>query len=202
MHPYSTDLNERKFIPLILSVISIIFAWVLNKLLLNNWLNLNCIWWLEAPSVIGFYTLLYTFFNNKLWSCKFFHKIGLIKIPNLNGVWHGAIISSFDEHSNKTEATLDIIQSWSQFQINVNTSDSESRSVSASILTLESDKLEICYQYINVPKAHAVNTMHIHRGSANMIYNPKVHSLEGEYFSGRDRQNYGKLIFSQVTDDN
>jgi len=197
MHPYSTDSKERKFIPLILSVISIGFAWILNKLLLNDWLNLSSLWWIEAPSVIGFYSILYTFFNNKLWKYRFFQKMGLIKIPNLNGVWSGGIISSFDEHSKKTEATLEIIQSWSQFRINLSTLCSKSKSITGVILTNEPDKIEICYQYINEPKSHAISTMHTHRGTANLIYYPKDQDIKGEYFSGRDRQNYGRLTFSK-----
>jgi hypothetical protein len=37
--------------------------------------------------------------------------------------------------------------------------------------------------------------MSIHRGTVRLVFDEKKNTLEGEYYSGRGRQNFGSLYF-------
>jgi len=193
MHPYTTDSSERKLVPLLLVITSVIFAWLFNRVL--GALQFTMPWWIDAPSVVGFYGIFYTLFNKNLWRVPLLKKIGIIKIPNLNGTWSGYIASSFDEHVTKHNATIKISQSWAKISISLKTQYSKSKSLSATILTKNQNATVITYEYLNEPLPYAETTMHIHRGTARLTLEPESKSLEGEYYSGRDRQNFGVLSF-------
>lgn len=193
MHQYSIDTKERRYISLILVIISILLAWSFHKILIYYKLVLP--WWLDAPSIVFFYGVLFTIFDKFCWKWKIFHKINFIKTPNLNGEWLGFIQSSFDEHSSKVEATLKIFQSWAKIKILLSTDQSSSYSESASIVINTPEGIFLNYQYINEPKANTQKTMHIHRGTARLLL--KENTLTGEYYSGRDRENFGIINFKR-----
>lgn len=191
MHPYSIDIEERKNILLFLAISSIILSWIFYKILGNYQISLP--WWVESPSVLFFYGLLFIAFDKWLW--RYFRVIGLVKTPNLNGEWDGYIKTSFDNHSSKVKATLKIFQNWTRIKILLKTDQSSSQSETASITVDTPEGKYLTYQYINDPRPNAVETMSIHRGTARLLFDEKKNSLEGEYYSGRDRQNFGSLYF-------
>jgi len=43
-----------------------------------------------------------------------------------------------------------------------------------------------------------VSTMAIHEGSTKLTYNAETDSLTGDYYSGRDRNNYGTIEVKRV----
>ena len=92
MHPYSIETEERKIILLLLAAFSVMLAWIIYKILNNYEIVLS--WWIESPSVLFFYGLLFIVFDSWLW--KLFRKIYFVKTPNLNGEWDGHIKTSFD----------------------------------------------------------------------------------------------------------
>lgn len=195
MHPYATDSNERNLAPFIFAIVSVFFAWLLNRVLEVQQFPLP--WWINAPSVIGFYGILYSIFAKCLWKCSFFRRIGFVKLPNLNGTWNGHITSSFDEHAKEQYATLDIRQSWAKISISLRTQNSKSLSLTASILTENQNFVVISYEYISEPMPNSSNTMHMHRGTARLTLISEDQSLEGEYYSGRGRLNLGVLSFKR-----
>ena len=129
MHTYSIDTNERKNILLILAVISIIFSWGFHNIL--DYYLLSLPWWVENPSVLFFYGVLFTIFDKSFW--KYLKRINFVKTPNLIGEWNGSLKSSFDNYSSETEATLKIFQSWTTIKILMTTNQSSSHSESAAI---------------------------------------------------------------------
>ncbi len=191
MHPYTTDSNERKIIPLIIVAISITSAWILGKIPIFPW-------WVDAPSVIGFYSIFYSFFDKYLWKKNIFRKIKLLSIPNLQGSWKGYITSSFDSHAEEYKSDIKIYQNWSSIQIILKTQASKSRSLTATILTKDQDEVLITYEYLNEPLPNAKSTMHTHRGTAMLSLSPDHQKLEGQYYTGRDRQNFGILNFKKL----
>ena len=193
MHAYSIDTNERKNILLCLAVISIVFSWGFYKILSNHQIALP--WWVESPSVLFFYGLLFVIFDKWLW--QYFKKINFVKTPNLNGEWSGSLKSSFDNHSLGVKATLRIFQTWTRIKILLTTDQSSSHSETASIVIDVPEGEYLSFQYINEPKPNAVKTMSIHRGTVRLLFDEKKNSLEGEYYSGRDRQNFGSLYFER-----
>jgi hypothetical protein len=193
MHPYSIDTEERENILLFLAIVSIVLAWSFYKIL--SYYKITLPWWVESPSVLFFYGLLFVIFDKWVW--KFFIKIGFVKTPNLNGEWRGHLISSFNEHSSEIKATLQIFQTWTKIRILLSTVQSVSRSESTSIIVNTPEGAYLSYQYINEPKSNTVNTMSIHRGTTRLLFDGRENTLVGEYYSGRDRQNFGGLNFKR-----
>ena len=193
MHPYSIDTEERKNILLFLAVISIVFSWSFYKIL--DYYQFSLPWWVESPSVLFFYGLLFVIFDK--WAWIIFRKIRFVKTPNLNGEWEGHLKSSFDEHSSEVKATLQIFQTWTKIKILLSTEHSVSHNESTSIIVNTPEGAYLSYQYINEPKSNAVNTMSIHRGTTRLLLDKKENTLVGEYYSGRDRQNFGSLSFKR-----
>jgi len=85
MHSYSTDSDERRFVPLILAALAIVLAWCSSQFLVAVHVSLP--WWLDAPSSLGLYGALYTLFDKYFWRNGLVRKLGLTKIPNLTGRW-------------------------------------------------------------------------------------------------------------------
>jgi hypothetical protein len=197
MHPYVTDSEERKIIPWFLAVLGVLASWALYAIL--NSVQVSPPWWIDMPSLIGFYGLFYTVFDKWLWQVPVFHAVGLVKVPNLNGTWEGEISSSYHEHQNKLPATIQIVQTWSKIVINLETESSKSRSQTASVITETPDTILVTYEYLNEPKPHSTSTMHAHRGTARhtlALVDGDV-TFNGEYYSGRDRGNFGTLYFTK-----
>jgi len=193
MHPYSIETGERKFIFLLLAVLSVILTWGFYQVLDYNKIVLS--WWVESPSIFFFYGLLFIVFDRWLW--KFFGYIGILKTPDLNGLWEGHIKTSFDEHSSEIKASLKIFQTWTKIKILLIAEHSSSSSEAASLIVGNPEGKYLSYQYINEPKSNAIQTMSIHRGTARVVLDEKGDTLSGEYYSGRDRQNFGSLIFER-----
>jgi hypothetical protein len=191
MHSYSIDTEERKKILLFLAIISIVFSWSFYKIL--GYYQLSLPWWIETPSVLFFYGLLFVIFDKWLW--QYLKKVNFVKTPNLIGEWSGTLKSSFDNHLSEVKATLKIFQTWTRIKILLTTDQSSSHSESASIVIDAQEGKYLSYQYINDPKSNAVETMSIHRGTVRLVFDEKKNTLEGEYYSGRGRQNFGSLYF-------
>lgn len=193
MHPYSIDTEERKNILLFLAVVSIIFAWGFYKILGNYKIILS--WWIESPSILFFYGFLFLIFDKWLW--KFFRSVGFVKTPDLNGEWEGHIKTSFDAHSSEIKAGIKIFQTWTRIKVILTADHSKSYSEAASIIVEVPEGKYLSYQYINEPKSSAISTMSMHRGTTRLLFDEKAATLSGEYYSGRDRQNFGSLYFER-----
>ena len=193
MHPYSIDTEERKIILLFLAILSIVLSWSFYKIL--NSYQIVLPWWIESPSVLFIYGLLFVLFDK--WAWKYFRKIGLVRTPNLNGEWNGYLKSSFTEHSSEIKATLRIFQTWTKIKILLSTDHSISHSESVSVIVNTPEGAYLGYQYINEPKSNAVKTMSIHRGTTRLLFKERANTLIGEFYSGRDRLNFGSLDFKR-----
>lgn len=51
----------------------------------------------------------------------------------------------------------------------------------------------LTFEYTNEPKSGAQDTMHPHLGLNRLRLSPDATTLEGDYFSGRDRQTFGHM---------
>ncbi|WP_441339200.1 hypothetical protein [Pseudanabaena sp. Chao 1811] len=109
-------------------------------------------------------------------------------------------------HSSYNDTDYDGIvlyvhQTWSSVSVQLQTMTSSSRSTMASINTLDSSESTLKYEYMNEPTARSLQTMSIHRGTANMRLSPDGLSLEGDYFTGRGRQTFGDMRFKLMSRD-
>lgn len=190
MHPYSINSEEHKHLSLYIAIIAILLAWMLYLFSKNVY---PLPWWIEAPSVIGFYGILHTWINAKLWRNKYIRKIFGIKTPIFDGAWSGSITS----HSIHAKGPIPIKkfcirQTWTHMRIYLETETSESYSFEASMNVDEFGTARIHYQYMNKPKDNAPETMHVHYGSATAKLDDQG-VLQNEYYSGRDRNNTGSF---------
>ena len=198
MHPYATDSPERRQIPLALAVVSVVLALALSRL---PW---HAPWWLDAPSVVAFYGALYALFDRVLWRTTLLRKLGVVRVPNLAGNWEGEVHSARDGDTSRHSISLLVTQTWTCLSVVVRTGYSRSRSLVAA-LHIDDDPDGPClvYEYLNKPEPAAVESMHMHHGTAHLIYDAKDQSLSGEYYTGRDRQTYGGLrVVRQRKDEN
>ena len=193
MHPYQTEdeIKTRKI--LIAIVLSIIAAYFLNRFLLQFPMLMT--WWIDYPSVLGFFGLFIFLFDNFIWKLKVIQNFPWLLIPNLNGAWNVEIKSSQDDFKTVIGGQMQIRQTGSRILITLESGNSTSRSIHAAILpTGKPHSYEIMYNYINKPNADSAQTMNIHYGTAWYQISTDFQTLDGEYFTGRGRQTYGRLI--------
>ncbi|PYT80223.1 MAG: hypothetical protein DMG40_13230 [Acidobacteria bacterium] len=198
MHSYSTDSDERRFVPLILAALAIVLAWGSSQFLAAVHVSLP--WWMEAPSTLGLYGSLYTLFDKHLWKTSSARKLGLSKVPNLEGRWKGFLVTSFDDFDKQRDVMLQIFQSWTQISIYVTTATSISRSCVAVIQVSDLNGAGLVYQYQCQPLANARKSMHMHYGTGMLrMFKDDTSHLIGEYYAGRDRGTFGQICFWKVT---
>src|SRR5229473_2082751 len=196
MHGYSTDASERRIVPLYLALLAIALAWVTSKSLATA--HLSVPWWADAPSSIAFYGVLYTLFDKYLWRNSLVHRLGLVRIPDLTGRWHGYLITSFDGHARRHVMIVNIFQSWTQIVVYLSTATSMSRSCAAVIQMDDPEGASLIYQYQNQPLANAMKSMHMHCGTA-MLRISNGGCLAGDYYAGRDRRTFGRICCKRVS---
>lgn len=192
LHPYATDSDERKLIPLYLAGLAIASAIGLSSVLQRVQLP----GWLDVPATAGFYGLYYEAFRRRVWRMQTLHKWGCVKVPVLSGKWHGHVVTSFDELKGKHPIEAEIVQDWTHISIKMKSAYSRSESLVGSILV--GDDVVFDYEYRNEPLPGAVETMHTHRGTASLLISNDCRSLSGDYYSGRDRQNFGFLYLERA----
>lgn len=196
MHTYATDSKDRESVPLWLAALAVAATLSLNSLL--KFLNLQVPWWIDAPSVMGFYGVFYALFDNFLWRLPF-QVIYLSEIPNIRGTWIGVIKSSYGEGAEVSGVILYIHQTWSKISIQVETETSKSFSVMAAVNTKNSPEFGLKYEYISEPGTFSLQTMQTHRGTSNLRLTYDSTTLKGEYYTGRGRQNIGEMTFHKVS---
>lgn len=196
MHPYATDSSEREFVLLCLAGISILTAWIFNGAV--GYTQFTLPWWVDAPSIIGFYGLSQVIFNKYLWRWRILQTIGVVKVPDLNGAWKGHLTSSFDGHSTKQDVTIKISQRWTQISIILETNRSKSHSLIAAIITENPTDVVLSYEYLNEPTPNAKHTMNIHRGTTRLTLSSDSQILKGDYYTSHDRQSSGVLSFRRL----
>jgi hypothetical protein len=198
MHPYATDTNARTTVPLIIAGAAIISAWLLARALTA--LEWSVPWWVDAPSVMGFYGLYTTLFDRWLWRRSLLRWLGLVNVPDLNGTWDGQVASSSGDQHYNHDATVTITQRWSRMTVRLTTDHSHSHSLSAALLDDDTVSPTLSYEYVNEPRAGAAATMHPHRGTARLTLQRRNGSevLNGEYYTGRGRQTYGTLCVERL----
>lgn len=195
VHPYATDSYERRGLPLYMVGIAILLAWALN--LGTKATGVSFPWWIDAPSVAGFYGLIYVAFDKLVWKLPAVRTVGLVKVPDLNGTWTGTINPSGGQHAFEHPVSMEIAQTWRDLCVRLRTDNSGSRSLIGALIIEEAGEAVLNYEYINEPTAHAVDSMHMHRGTARLRLTGDGELLEGEYYTGRDRKSHGTLRVSR-----
>jgi hypothetical protein len=191
MHPYATDSEERRNVLLRIAFVSVGLAYVFHQLMVH--MNIQLLWLASPPSALGIAVALYEAFDKWLW--RWFRRLGIVKVPDIQGQWEVEGYTSF-EQMKPFKAKVTIRQTWTHISVYLETEHSTSRSLAASLLLNQPEGPTLIYQYRNEPKPNAEKTMHVHMGTA-LLRLKNAEYMEGEYYSGRDRQNYGSLILKR-----
>lgn len=189
LHHYSADTSDRRLVHVYLAVLSIILAYGLYCIF--DKLQLTIAWWVDAPSVFGFYGIVYFLFNKYLWNRKFFKQIFFLKCPDWNGVYNCSIWTSYDNFQSKKDILIKIIQTWDSISVMTKTDTSHSTSLSGSFSIKDSVSPSFTYEYENQPNIDVPATMNIHKGMATLWFEGK--KLKGDFFTGRGRNTFGKF---------
>lgn len=188
MHTYATDVDRQR-VPIILAVLSIgtalLFIYVIQAL------EVQIPWWIDAPSVMGFYAIFYSIYDKTLWKLHF-DNIRLSHIPDVNGVWAGELTSSYN-NGTKIDIVFYIVQTWSKISIRTETITSTSSTTMAALNTEEYLDPGLQYEYLSEPGAFATPTMQIHRGTGHLRLSANGQILSGDYYTGRGRQTTGTI---------
>jgi hypothetical protein len=196
MHVYATNADDRKSVPLWLAAFSVIAALILSSV--TKILKWEIPWWIDAPSVMGFYGIFHKIFDQKLWAIKIW-LFSFSSIPNLTGTWVGSIHSNYQGGMVFNDIILTINQTWTEISIQIRTETSHSFSTMALINAPNSSEATLKYEYINEPSSVSVHTMSMHRGTVNLRLSHDNNFLEGDYFTGRGRQTIGDMKFYRVS---
>ncbi len=200
MHAFSTNSSERKHVPFFVAVLAIGASMVVSSIVSSFHLELP--WWAPPLDTMAFYGCFYGLFDRFIWKWKPIRVLRISRLPVIAGRWRGRI-----EPANAGDASIALAktinvevmihQTWLGLLICAETSESKSRSVSANLLI--GDEATLSYEYLNEPRMSATSTMHTHKDTARLVLKKDGTVLEGEYYSGRDRQSFGAIYLRKVS---
>lgn len=198
MHQYSIEgqrgrLKTIVFIVVIGYVVSVFVDKFLLYMNFENFLDkLNSICNLQFASFIDITTaamwiwITYEIFDKIIW------KIPIFGIPNLSGEWIGNYTSTTFKANGVSK--IKIKQTWTHMVIVQKTENSMSYSEIAS-LDFRKIQAVLKYQYQDFPKNNAPDTMKMHVGFAELYYNDEDDTLEGTYFTDKNRRSFGDVTY-------
>ena len=112
MHPYATDSIERRDAILALALLSVVVPLGLERVL--NLADVNYPRWVDFPSVMTTFGILYAVFDNRAWRWSLCRRIGLVRVPVLEGTWTGRLVTSRDGHGREQLVTAKVAQRWTR----------------------------------------------------------------------------------------
>lgn len=197
MHPYGTDSKARRIVPFGVAVVAVGATWLTSASF--GVANIELPWWIQAPSTMSIYGLVYWLFDRYMWRWSSFRRLRIVRVPDLEGVWKGEVRSSYDEHADVHEVEVRIRQRWRSMSIRLRSEQSRSYSHAATLYLDAPEGEVLTYQFQNEPLPEAVDTMEIHRGTARLVVSAGDR-MEGDYYSGRGRLQYGSLRLERKDD--
>lgn len=150
---------------------------------------------LDTPAVLGFFEILYPFYDRVAWKTRLFRAIH--GIPDLSGRYKVTIRTSHDGHATSHTANATIAQSWSELAICVETEHSSSTSLGAWFNESPGKGHSVTYTFLNTPRPSANAALHSHEGTATLVFD-EARRGTGVYYNGRDRSNHGELTFEPI----
>ncbi|WP_298825346.1 hypothetical protein [uncultured Planococcus sp.] len=194
MHEYSIDVDQKNII-FYIAAFSIALSSLLTALIgyLTESFPIVSFW--GPVTAISIFGLLYTVFDKKMWRWKALKKIGLVKVPDLDGEWEGTFNSSFHEFNESFPAQFKIEQTWTRICIMGRFNDSKSSSYTSAIKVNAGGGIQVFYSYQNEKNAEkADEPFSDHKGYGSLLLNKEENKIEGTYFNNpSNNRNHGRL---------
>lgn len=148
---------------------------------------------IDSFGILGMYGLLFQVFNKSLWQIIPQGFLGVIEVPNINGIWTGQLRSSFDENTTLYSTKVKIVQTFSEIKIYCYFQRSWSYSIVAGFYKESDGRQVLHYIYRNEPKGGAPSAMQPHNGAAKHEYIKATDKMACYYYNEppRDRGHYG-----------
>lgn len=211
MHPYGTDTDEHRSLLILLVPTSFWMSAGFLKLLDAIGVSLpdNFDWIFDATSAVGWFGGLYLWLENRGWRWRLLHWTGLISTPNISGRWYGELRSSYENPERGIVAfatgypvELEIRQTWSRLVVHLTSKTSTSKSDTGSLYLDSGVRPVLVYTYLNRPNPDQVQSMEMHSGTTllELCEANGVVTLEGNYYNGRGRGNYGTMHLKRVSE--
>lgn len=207
MHSYSVDSKIRSFIKLHSMILSALIFFILEEIgviedLINIQDNYPVISELSRFSLfsivvtpIVIYKTLFFLFDKWIWKWSFVNE--WVGIPDLNGLYKGTLVSSFNK-DRQIEMELCISQTFTQISFVSSFGDSSSNSSLARIL--RDNNLITCLDFIYENQSDDFNVESGHHTGVNQLtFHKKNKTLEGRYFNDRGVQpNKGRIKLKKI----
>jgi hypothetical protein len=156
-----------------------------------TWQKIEVPWWVEPPTIMAAYGLLHWVYTRHGWKWRLFGW-RLSEMPDFGGTWFGELESS---HGGglKLPGMMYIHQTWTELSVEFDCQKSRSYSLMAVVNVTPGLTEGLTFEYTNAPRHGAKETMNAHLGLNHLRLSPDGKTLEGDYFSGRGRQTFGRM---------
>jgi hypothetical protein len=194
MHSYASDSRDRKVAPWVIAGIAIVVAFAYSAVI--AWQKIEIPWWVETPSIMSVYGIVYWLYNRCAWKWRPCG-LRLSEIPNFSGTWFGELHSNHAE-GTKLHGMMHVHQTWTDICVEFDSQKSRSYSLMAAVNVTPGPTEGLTFQYTNAPRHDATETMNAHVGLNHLRLLPDGKTLEGDYFSGRGRQTFGRMKLMRI----
>lgn len=183
---------------LVLIGVSTVISMLITNLIRSN--NVLVPFYLDLPiSIPAIHYAMFYSFNKWFWKFRVFKLLKITSFDDLNGVWTGELQTSFYEFNKPIKVELHIAQTATSVKIRGIFPNSKSISFNENFCFSEIDEsTALFYFYRNEPTSAAINTMAMHEGAIKLVYDKKTDTLTGEYYSGRNRSNFGNIKVHRI----
>lgn len=210
MHPYAVQSDEGHppihvwlLVTAVLSIgLSMVFRYVHQYVSHLTGFEDPWFWVAETPSALAIFLAMYWSFDRYLWKWQFLHRIGVVRVPNLNGDWHVEIqpsgVATDHQASKIRNGRLVIQQTLSRIMVQITTSDTESESLNASILR-RGELIELRNQY----RAWGISPDSEFSGCEGtnrivFVQRSPIRPKDGHYYTDWNQQTFGRFIFQEL----
>ena len=188
MHSYAiNNSTERATIPFFIALFCILLSLGIKQIP-------DLPTWLPIPTTFALYGVFYQLFDKFLWKWTFLYKVGLVKTPNLNGIYDATFQSTITV-APLYNGMLTIEQNWTTISLYFEGGRATSVSVMGNINLINSSVFKLEWEYRSEPKPQFRSTDSTHYGLTRLTYNDGVANpiLTGDYFTEPSHNSYGSM---------
>jgi hypothetical protein len=156
---------------------------------------------IAAPSGLAIFALLFLIFDNFIWRWPFLYRIGIVKIPDLNGSWVAKITSS-QTTGSEIKAVINIHQTYSKIRIRLETDKSHSISQMAAFEMADPTYFCLRYEYSAEYQRDRNAEILRHYGVTCLRLKSPDHNFSAQhsatYYTEQGRDAHGTIIINKV----